>query len=76
MRWTPTDSRARIVRLTERGQRLERTIYAEAEAAQQRIGELLGPRRFDQLRHTLEQLVELVSAADSTGDREPRGTRH
>src|ERR1700719_1767142 len=43
------DGRARVIRLTSKGQQLQETIYAEAGAAQQRIEEILGPRRYAQL---------------------------
>jgi DNA-binding MarR family transcriptional regulator len=55
------DGRARVIRLTSKGQRLEQTIYAEAQAAQTRIAEILGPRRFDQLHGSLQLLTELLS---------------
>lgn len=54
------DGRARVIRLTSKGRRLERTIYAEARSAQTRIAEILGPRRFDQLHSSLELLAELL----------------
>jgi len=55
------DGRARVIRLTSKGRRLEETIYAEAGAAQLRIAEILGPRRFAQLHSSLELLTELLS---------------
>ncbi len=55
------DGRARVIRLTPKGQRLADTIYAEAGAAQQRIAEILGPRRFAQLHDSLELLTELLN---------------
>lgn len=55
------DGRARVIRLTSKGRRLEGTIYAEAQAAQMRIAESLGPRRFDQLLTSLQLLTELLS---------------
>ena len=54
----PADRRARVIRLTSKGWRLQRTIYAEAGSAQLRIAELLGPRRFAQLYSSLELLTE------------------
>lgn len=54
------DGRARVIRLTLKGQRLQETIYAEAGAAQQRIAEILGPRRFAQLHDSLERLTDLL----------------
>ena len=55
------DGRVRMIRLTPRGWQLEQTIYAEARAAQMRIAEILGPRRFAQLHSSLELLTELLS---------------
>ena len=55
------DGRARVIRLTSKGRRLEQTIYAEAGAAELRIADILGPRRFAQLRSSLELLSELLS---------------
>ena len=57
----PSDGRARVIRLTPKGRRLQETIYAEAGAAQLRIAEILGPRRFAQLHSSLELLTELLS---------------
>jgi DNA-binding MarR family transcriptional regulator len=55
------DGRARVIRLTSKGQQLQRTIYAEAGAAQRRIAEILGPRRFAQMHSSLELLTEMLS---------------
>lgn len=60
------DRRARVIRLTSKGRRLQETIYAEAGAAQQRIEEILGPRRFAQLHSSLELLIEQLVDAPST----------
>lgn len=60
-----TDGRARVIRLTPKGRRLEQTIYTEAGAAQQRILEILGRRRFAQLQSTLEQLTEQLVASQA-----------
>ncbi len=57
------DGRARMIRLTPKGRRLQQTIYAEAGAAQLRIEEILGSRQFTQLHHSLELLSE--NLADS-----------
>ena len=52
-----------MIRLTAKGRRLEATIYAAAGAAQLRIAEILGPRRFAQLHRSLELLTkELVGS--------------
>jgi DNA-binding MarR family transcriptional regulator len=55
------DGRARVIRLTPKGRRLQQTIYAEAGAAQLRIEEILGSRRFTQLHHSLELLSERLA---------------
>lgn len=61
----PTDGRARVVALTAKGRRLERTINAEARKAELRIAAMLGERSFTQFRRTLETLVnELVPTGD------------
>ncbi len=57
------DGRARVIRLTSKGRRLEQAIYAEAGAAQLRIAEILGPRRFAQLHSSLELLTEQLAAS-------------
>ena len=38
----PADGRARVIRLTAKGQRLERTINAQAQAPEMRVAEILG----------------------------------
>jgi len=55
------DGRARVIRLTSKGKRLQETIYAEAGAAQLRIAEILGPRSFAQLHGSLELLTKLLN---------------
>jgi DNA-binding MarR family transcriptional regulator len=57
------DGRARVIRLTAKGRRIEQTINAEAGAAQLRIEEILGPRRFSQLHSSLELLSEQLVAS-------------
>jgi DNA-binding MarR family transcriptional regulator len=57
------DGRARVIRLTSKGRRLGQTIYAEAGAAERRIAEILGPRRFAQLHSSLELLTEQLTAS-------------
>jgi DNA-binding MarR family transcriptional regulator len=57
------DGRARVIRLTSKGRRLEQTIYAEAGTAQLRIAEILGPRRFAQLHSSLELLTEQLAGS-------------
>jgi DNA-binding MarR family transcriptional regulator len=55
------DGRARVIRITSKGRRLEETIYAEAGVAQLRIAEILGSRRFSQLHTSLELLAEQLA---------------
>ena len=57
------DGRARAIRLTSKGRRLEQTIYAAAEASQLRIAEILGSRRFTQLHSSLELLTEQLAGS-------------
>ena len=59
----PADGRARVIRLTSKGRRLQQAIYAEAGAAQLRIAEILGPRRFAQLHSSLELLSEQLTGS-------------
>jgi DNA-binding MarR family transcriptional regulator len=63
----PVDGRARVIRLTAKGRRLQATIYVAAGAAQLRIAEILGPRRFAQLHGSLQLLADQLegSPADS-----------
>ena len=60
----PADGRARVVRLTSNGQRLQETIHGQAQAAEQRIAQALGNPRFAQLQRALEDLV-LLATPDS-----------
>ena len=57
------DGRARVIRLTPKGWRLQKTIYAEAASAQLRIEEILGPRRYAQLHSSLELLTEQLAGS-------------
>jgi DNA-binding MarR family transcriptional regulator len=54
----PADGRGRVIRLTAKGQRLERTINAQAQAAETQIADILGTRRFAQLQSALEELAD------------------
>jgi DNA-binding MarR family transcriptional regulator len=58
----PTDGRARVIRLTAKGRRLEKTIYESAGACHEAIGDLLGPRRFSAFQDALQEVVEHISA--------------
>lgn len=59
-----TDGRARVVHLTPKGRRLEKTVTSHSQAAEARISEMLGPRRFTHLRHALEDLADAVTRDD------------
>jgi DNA-binding MarR family transcriptional regulator len=61
----PADGRARVIQLTSRGRRLAQTIYTEAGAAELRIAQILGPRRFAQLRSSLELLTEQLGGSQN-----------
>jgi DNA-binding MarR family transcriptional regulator len=63
----PADGRARVIRLTSRGRQLEQRIYGEAGAAERRIAETLGPRRFAQLKSSLELLAEQLAGSPRDG---------
>jgi DNA-binding MarR family transcriptional regulator len=58
-----SDGRARVIQLTSKGWRLQMTIYAEAGAAQQRIAEVLGPRRFAQFHSSLALLTAQLESS-------------
>src|SRR3974390_2796303 len=67
----PGDGRARVVRLTPEGRKLERAINDEAHEAELGIAARLGPARFAQLREGLSLLVEDLT---STPDASPHPT--
>jgi DNA-binding MarR family transcriptional regulator len=60
----PADGRARVVRLTAKGHRLERIVNDQARAAELAIADLLGPRRFSQLRTALADVAREVSGRE------------
>lgn len=64
----PLDGRARIVKLTPAGRKLEHTINQLALDAERQIAERLGPRRFRALREALDELAPPPGArCTSTG---------
>jgi DNA-binding MarR family transcriptional regulator len=63
----PTDGRARVIRLTAKGRRLEQTVYEAARSAQEAIADMLGPRRFAQLHQSLEAVVSHIAQGDLPG---------
>ena len=59
----PTNRRARLVRLTEKGWGLQNVIKAQALEAERRCAAILGPRRFAQLKKALDDSVDEFSKA-------------
>jgi DNA-binding MarR family transcriptional regulator len=55
----PTDQRARIARLTERGWTLIAIIRATVEEVEREWSRRLGPARFDELRSALKEIAGL-----------------
>src|SRR5215212_8995111 len=53
----PTDGRARIVRLTERGWDLTQVISDMSFASEREWAQVIGESRFDEFRSTLSELV-------------------
>lgn len=58
----PADKRARVIRLTAKGHRLEQTVRDHAQAANRQIEELLGTRRYTQLVNGLQELSDKITA--------------
>jgi DNA-binding MarR family transcriptional regulator len=58
----PADGRARIVRLTPAGRRLDKVVNREAKAAEDRIAAVLGRTQFAELRAALEVLHAELSS--------------
>jgi DNA-binding MarR family transcriptional regulator len=54
----PTDNRARIIHLTERGKRLHQVAIDVQDEIAREWAERVGQRSFDQMRKTLGELVE------------------
>ena len=66
----PADGRARVVRLTRKGRRLERTARASARAAERSIAERLGAGRNADLWRTLERLNRDLARPEDASDGE------
>jgi DNA-binding MarR family transcriptional regulator len=56
----PTNRRARLVRLTSKGHRLQEVIRLQALDAERRIAAILGGRRFTQFKEALAVLVDAI----------------
>jgi DNA-binding MarR family transcriptional regulator len=57
LRTDPGDKRARLVRLSARGRRLDAFVRAEAKAAERELADALGAPRFNTLRQCLLDLL-------------------
>jgi DNA-binding MarR family transcriptional regulator len=60
----PTDGRARIVRLTERGWDLTQVISDMSFATEREWTKAIGKKRYDEFRSTLSELVAYTSPAE------------
>jgi DNA-binding MarR family transcriptional regulator len=65
------DRRARVVRLTESGTRLELEVRAQAAAAEGRIAAVLGEPRFTQFRDALQDIAREIDAGSLRADMPP-----
>src|SRR5919205_3587993 len=61
----PTDGRARIVRLTERGWNLTQVISDKSFATESEWAQIIGESRFDEFRSTLSELVAHALPAEA-----------
>jgi DNA-binding MarR family transcriptional regulator len=62
----PTNRRARLVRLTDKGWGLQNTIKAQALDAERQCAAILGPRRFAEVKKALAVLVEQITRETPT----------
>jgi DNA-binding MarR family transcriptional regulator len=60
----PGDGRARVVRLTSDGKRLERAVSQELRRAEQRMAQILGADRFADYRKMTIEIVETLTGRD------------
>ena len=60
----PTDGRARIVRLTERGWNLQQVISDMSFATESEWAQVIGETRYGEFRSTLYELVAYILAAE------------
>lgn len=54
----PSDKRARLIRLTSRGRRLEASVWKHARAAENRLKDQIGAKRFSTLLEILHAIQE------------------
>jgi DNA-binding MarR family transcriptional regulator len=60
----PLDGRARVLRLTAKGRRLQRSVDVAARDFETNVGESLGAKRTAELRRALELLIDGLGAPD------------
>ena len=60
----PTDGRARIVRLTERGWNLQQVLSDMSFATEREWAQVIGEARYSEFRSTLCELVAYTSSAE------------
>ena len=60
----PADGRARVMHLTARGRRLERTVKQAADAAEKRVARILGAGRAKELKRLLSTLARDLDDRD------------
>jgi len=60
----PTNRRARLVRLTPKGRRLQDVVRAQAQDAERQVAAILGPRRFAQFQESLSLLMREITPAE------------
>jgi DNA-binding MarR family transcriptional regulator len=64
----PADRRARVVRLTESGTRLELVVRAQAAAAEKKIAAVLGEPLFTHFRDALQEIGRQIDAGSLRAD--------
>ena len=71
LRPDPVDKRARLVRLTPRGRRLDAIVRGEAKAAERELADALGASRFTALRQCLLDLLPSDRSSRDSAALEP-----
>jgi DNA-binding MarR family transcriptional regulator len=71
----PTDGRARIIQLTDKGHQLEQATHEGAKAASEAIEQVLGQRRYAAMYASLDEVVEHIVAGDMPAPPEPNRRR-
>lgn len=60
----PTSRRARLVRLTPKGHGLQEVIRLQAQDSERQIADIIGTKRFKQLKEAIAILVARIEASD------------